>query len=94
MPGLFELFHNHGKYYLFKPYGGGKPYKIMKTLSFEQMENVQGGRASAGCAAACAGALLFGMGGLIAAAGSGGLGIGFAIAGNYWAWAGAASACS
>ncbi len=65
----------------------------METLSFEQMENVQGGKASAACAAACAGALLFGMGGLIAAAGSGGLAIGFAIAGNYWAWGSAAAAC-
>jgi hypothetical protein len=66
----------------------------MKTLSFEQMEEVQGGKASAACAAACAGALVFGMGGLIAAAGSGGFMTGFAIAANYWAWGSAAAACA
>lgn len=62
-------------------------------MNFEQMEEIKGG-ASTACALAVGGALVFGMGGLIAAAGSGGLGIGFAIAANYWAWGTAAATCA
>jgi hypothetical protein len=47
-----------------------------------------------GCAVAIGGALLFGMGGVIITAGSGGAAIGFAIAGNWFAWGMAAYACS
>lgn len=65
----------------------------MEKISIYEMEATIGGGGSAECAAACAGALVFGMGGLIAAAGSGGLAIGFAIAANYWAWGSAASVC-
>jgi len=65
----------------------------MKELNFEQMENVQGG-ASVNCILSCAGAFVFGTGGLIAAAGSCGAAIGFAIAANLWGWGMAAYACS
>jgi len=65
----------------------------MKELNFEQMENIQGG-ASTGCMVAVGGALVFGMGGLIVTAASGGAAIGFAIAANWFAWGSAAYACS
>jgi hypothetical protein len=64
----------------------------MKTLTFEQMEQVEGG-STLTCAVAIAGAFAFGTGGLIFAAASGGAGIGFAILANWWAWGNAAYTC-
>lgn len=65
----------------------------MKELSMEKMENVEGG-ISAQCGASIGGALVFGMGGLIAAA-SGPVGaIGFAMAANYFGWGMAAWSCA
>ena len=66
----------------------------MKKLDFCEMEIVQGGEVTLECAVGIANALVWGTGGLIATAASGGWAIGFAIAGNFSAWIGAAMACS
>lgn len=64
----------------------------MKTLELKQMELVKGGNAQ--CGLSLAGALIFGTGGVIAAA-SGGIGvIAFAMAANYFGWGMAAWGCS
>jgi hypothetical protein len=65
----------------------------MKTLTFEQMEQIQGGANKVACALAIAGALVIGTGGVIAAAATGGGAIGFAILSNWWAWGNAAYTC-
>ncbi|MDE0472726.1 MAG: hypothetical protein OXH57_12380 [Ekhidna sp.] len=66
----------------------------MKELSSEKMEQIEGGRRlTTDCGLSIAGALIFGTGGIIAAAG-GPVGIiAFAIASNYFAWGMAARAC-
>ena len=72
----------------------------MKKLEIKQMEEIQGGTGpqrpplNPQCGASLAGALVFGMGGLIAAS-TGGVGaIAFAMAANYWGWGMAAWSCS
>jgi hypothetical protein len=79
----------------------------MKSLNFEQMEIVRGGQtvaaadfdtvvdgASVGCKLSIASAIVFGTGGVIAAA-SGPIGwLAFAMVANYAGWGMAAYSCS
>jgi hypothetical protein len=65
----------------------------MKKIEIESLENLNGGKITTGCAVGIAGALVFGMGGVIAAAGGPITGIAFAMAANYFAWGSAAYGC-
>ena len=66
----------------------------MRELNLLEMQLVEGGTVSTNCALAIAGCLVFGMGGVIAAAGGPVSGIAFAMAANYFGWGMTAYGCS
>jgi hypothetical protein len=66
----------------------------LRTLDVQEMEEIEAGSGSAACVAGIAGCLVFGMGGVIAAAGGPVSGIAFAMASNYFGWGMTAWACS
>lgn len=66
----------------------------MKKLEFHEMEKIEGGGISRACATSIAGAIVFGTGGVIAAASGPVGGIAFAMAANYFGWGMAAWSCS